>query len=74
MICRDLRTFWKTLGKNKVFFGRSKTVFLGTALLHDIYCILYTEVNLQVCKNAQKITNIGYACGTQMLSTAEISV
>ena len=47
-------------GLKQCFFGAVKKVFLGTALLHDIYCILYTEVILQICRNAQKITNIRY--------------
>ena len=39
--CRDLSTFWESLGK-KVFFVVRNSVFQARkALFHGIYCILY---------------------------------
>ena len=51
-ICRDSRTFCKTLGKNVLFWGVGKTAFLG----HEVHCtntwyILYNAI-LQLCKFA----------------------
>ena len=54
MICRNLCTFWKTLGKQKCSFG-SKTVFLGQKVAYYMANIaLYTELNLQICSYTQK--------------------
>ena len=44
-ICRDLRTFWRSLGKKKCLFG-SKTVFLGQEVhYYMVYIAYYTELN-----------------------------
>ena len=40
-ICRDLRTFWKTLGKKNAFLGQNSVSWARSALLHGIYCIFY---------------------------------
>ena len=46
-ICRDLRTFCKTLGKKCLF--RSKTVFLGQEVhYYRVYIAYYTELNFSV--------------------------
>ena len=53
-ICRDLRTFWKSLGKKNAFFW-SKTVFLVQEVhYYMIYLAYYTELSLQNCNYAQK--------------------
>ena len=55
-ICRDLRNFWKSLGKKSVIL--SKTVFLGQEMHYYMVCIAYyTELNLQICNNMQKQRN-----------------
>ena len=46
--------FWKTLGKNSVFFG-SKTVFLGQEVhYYMVYIAYFTELIWQICDYAQK--------------------
>ena len=59
-ICRDLHTFWKTLGKKCVFFCffvffLSKTVFLGQDVhYYMVYVAYFTELILQICDYAEK--------------------
>ena len=38
-ICRDLRTFWRSLGKKSAFWGQNSVFSARGALLHGIYCI-----------------------------------
>ena len=55
-ICRDLRTFWRSLGKKSAFLGQ-KQCFLGKKCTISNYmvCIAYfTELILQTCDYAQK--------------------
>ena len=53
-ICRDLRTFWISLGQKKCLFG-SKTVFLGQEVhYYMVYIEYFTELILQICNYAQK--------------------
>ena len=53
-ICRDLRTFWRSLGKKKCLFG-SKTVFLGQEVhYYMVYIAYFTDLILQICDYAQK--------------------
>ena len=53
-VCRDLRTFWRSLGKKKCLFG-SKTVFLGQEVhYYIVYIAYFTKLNLQICDYAQK--------------------
>ena len=41
MICRDLRTFWKTLGQKVLIWVKNNVSWEKSALLHGTYCILY---------------------------------
>ena len=52
-ICRDLRTFWKSLGKKSVVFW-SKTVFLGQEVHYYMHIIIENELYLKICNYAQK--------------------
>ena len=40
-ICRDLRTFWKTMGQKVLFWDNNSVSWAWSALLQGIYCILY---------------------------------
>ena len=51
-IHRDLRTFWKTLGKKSAHLGHLQW-FLDKKGTHDKY-IIYTELNLQIWNYVQK--------------------
>jgi len=51
-ICRDLRTFWRSLGKKVL--SRSKTVFLGQEVhYYMVNTAYFTELTLQICDYAQ---------------------
>ena len=53
LFCRDLRTFWRSLGKKVPFWV--KTVFLGQEVLYYmVYIAYFTELNLQICNYTQK--------------------
>ena len=53
-ICRDLRNFWRSLGKKSAFLGQKK-VFLGQEVLYYmVYIAYFTELILQICDYAQK--------------------
>ena len=60
-ICRDLRTFWRSLGQKKCLFG-SKTVFLEQEVhYYMVYCIFYWVkfANLRLrAKNNAFVANI----------------
>ena len=41
-ISHDLRTFfWRSMGIKSAFLGKNSASWARSALLHDIYCILY---------------------------------
>ena len=53
-ICRDLRTFFRSLGKKSAFLGQ-KQCFLGKkCTMHMVYIAYFTELILQICDYAQK--------------------
>ena len=61
-ICRNLLTFWRSLGKKKCQIG-SKTVFLGQEVHYNmVYIAYFTDLNLQICDYAQKQRNCRKNC------------
>ena len=52
-IFRDLRTFWRSLGKKSAFLGLG--LFLGQEVhYYMVYIAYFTELDLQICNYAQK--------------------
>ena len=41
LFCRNLRTFWRSLGIKSAFLGQNSASWARSALLHGLYCIFY---------------------------------
>ena len=52
-ICRNLRTFWRSLGKKSAFWVK-KSVFRQEVHYYMVYIAYFIELNLQICDYAQK--------------------
>ena len=64
-ICRDIRSFWKYLGKKSAFLGQN-----GQEMHYYMVGIAnYTELNLQICNYAQ---NDGFVGGKSKYAFDEI--
>ena len=63
MICRDLCTFWKNMGKKMPSWVKKSVSWAKSALLYyTVHITYYTELNMQICNYAQNdafVTKMG---------------
>ena len=53
-ICRDERTFWKSLGKKRAFWVKNSVVWARKGTNNTWYVLHNTQLNVQICKYVQK--------------------